>query len=173
MQGHGQAVGGHHVKAHAWTNHDALATGRLVLAVGMLEDPVLAGDIQIMGTRIQAGGNHRRSGSGKRPGAVEHQLHVGQGRRSSARVGQIKLTHRQTGFGANAMNIQAAPSQNRLQPQAFGLQGNQASGVTVGAVNKPMFHAQNSLLQGCQARAWARTWRMASRRYFSTAVAAA
>ncbi|MNM75638.1 hypothetical protein D3C81_874330 [compost metagenome] len=104
----------------------------------MLEHRDFAGDIGIMRTAAQAGLDHSRRGGGKRSGAVDDHGDVGQGVVGGAAVLQVEhpaLHAEQTAQRMHSGGI--APSEQRRQPLAASLFGDQVAGIAVGPVDHP------------------------------------
>src|SRR5690554_1132743 len=105
----------------------------------MFKHRYFAGDVQIMSANSETAFNHRCTGGGKRPSAVQHQLDAMQGNQYGALVIKIKYSFFQIQLCRQRLKfIAAAAGKNGLQPQTYGFASNQLTGVTVSTINHPL-----------------------------------
>ncbi len=132
-----QAVGGHHVETGTRRNHDAGMPGLIVQAMAMRKHVDLAGDIQIVDTLAQAGGQQGLAGARKRPRAVEQDAHAFEV--AIDLVGIIQLEHASRQLercGEFVEGIAVAPGEDRLVPAARRFGSNETAGIAV----RPVYH---------------------------------
>ena len=130
---HGQAVGGHHVPAHAGQQHHVRFGAQLL---GKAVHVDFGGDVQVVGAIGDTGPHQRSGGLGERPSEIEQDVdlvQLGSLRREYA-VRRVQLSCQ----GRQALGV--AAGQHQVESKCFRVVRRHASGVAGGAVDHQGFH---------------------------------
>jgi hypothetical protein len=152
----GDAIGGNDIETHPRTDHDSSGLCLCAATLRGKEDVDLAGDIEVVGSAYEAGGNHWRTGCGERASAIRHDCHARDRRRGRRGIAKIKGPLRQIELGCQPLDWAGMPAgQHRVQTPSCCLDRYKLPRIAVGAVNHPacaLCHHRLALID------WASIW---------------
>ncbi len=136
-----EAVARHHVEARRRQEDDAGGLRLCILGRESLQHRDLAGDVDVVCPRREAGLGHRPRGSRERAGRVDHRRHAREGRAQTCAVVEARGPHLQAQPGCQRPQlVRIAPRQDRAQPLRDGVRGQELPGIAGGAVDQDRGH---------------------------------
>ena len=137
-----EAIARHHIEAGGRQEDKAGRLRRRILRGERLQHRDLAGDVDVMRARGEAGLHHRPRRLRERAGRVAHRRHTCE--RGAQAVGIVEACdpHLQTEPGSKRpQRVRVAPRQDRMQALPDGLRGQELAGIAGGAVDQDRGHA--------------------------------